>query len=91
MLTSVDIVLKILIVLVGIGTIVYGYWRWRWYHEKKDRWWYVIGLLIVAEVFWEYLKRILGGDPQLMSWSRNIVAAVIIVVCIFIYKRFRLE
>jgi hypothetical protein len=90
---TLDVVADALIFLCGVASIIYGYWRWSWYHENKERWWYVIGLLILVGVAWDFLTKsgVVALDYQEMFWSRNLLAAFIIVVCIAIYKRFSLE
>ena len=93
MLSMLDIATDIGITMCSIGAIIYGYWRWRVYHEKKDMLWYLIGVLMFIGVTWDYTTRslITSIDPQLLFWSRNVLAAIIILACIAIYKRFTLE
>ena len=92
MYTTLDIGTDIVILLCGVAAIIYGYFRWSAHHENKDRWWYVIGLLFIAGVAWDYLsKNLLMIDHHTLFWSRNLVAVVVVVACIGIYKRFELE
>jgi hypothetical protein len=93
MFATLDIVTDIAIVLCGVVAIIYGYWRWSYYHENKDKWWYVIGSLMLIGVLWGYVSKhmFVSIDYQTLFWSRNLVAAVAVVACIAIYYRFRLE
>lgn len=84
---------EIIIVLCGIVSIIYGYRRWSYSHDSKERWWYVIGLLLFADVFWDYISTIflLSIDPQILFWSRNLISALVVIACVVIYKRYELE
>jgi hypothetical protein len=93
MLSTLDIVTDIGIMLCSIAAVSYGYWRWRTYRQKKDKLWYLIGAIMFLGVAWDYAIRFLLPtiDYQTVFWSRNILAVVIVVACIAVYKRFKLD
>ena len=91
MFSTLDVVTDIIIVLCGIAAVIYGFRRWRAYRDRKDLSWYAIGILMLLAVGWDYVAKLLSLDHQALLWSRSIVGAIVVVVCIAIYYRLRLE